>query len=242
MKNIEKLNNVDHADLRVVTERSATYGDAVMFLPVYPNEMRSLQACYPLLFYRDDETGAFHPIALLGFEEGENLFLTESGWDAAYLPLMAQRGPTLIAVDPADDGGTDMVVAIDTLHPRVSRSHGQPLFLEHGGNSPYLDRLTTVLELIHVGHQQRASFVETLTALELITPCSLRITLDDRSENELAGYYMIDDERLQSLTPAELQRLADKQFLLPAYMMLASLSQLQALVRMKNAARGVAPG
>lgn len=234
MSQLEKLNNVKHADLRIITERGAAYGDDVMFLPVYPNEMRALQACYPLLFFKDSAQGSFHPVALFGFEEGENLFLRDGRWDAPYLPLMAQRGPMMIGFDHSSSGEDQPIMAVDVQHPRVSKEAGEALFLEHGGNSPYLDRLTHVMELIHIGHGENSGFVRTLDAMELIAPCSLKIKLKDGSQNELAGFYMVDDERLAGMTVEQLEPLIRQQFLLPTYMMLASMSQLQALIRRRE--------
>jgi len=63
------LNNVDHKDTRVITERSTRYGDAVMFAMVFPFEFRSVQAFYPILFHRD-QRGEMYPVALFGCEAG----------------------------------------------------------------------------------------------------------------------------------------------------------------------------
>jgi hypothetical protein len=234
MSQIEKLNNVSHGDVKVVTERSADYGDNIMFLPVYPNEMRAMQACYPLLFYKDNAKNTFHPIALFGFEEGENLFLTEDGWDAPYLPLMAQRGPMMIGFDKGPEGAQQAFMAIDLDHPRAGRESGEPLFLEQGGNTDYLDRLTQIMEMIHVGNQVGEKFVKTLQEMELITPCSLKITLQDGSNNELAGFYMVDDEKLAGLDAQALEPLIKENLLMAAFMMVASMSQLQDLIQRRN--------
>ena len=69
------LNNVDHKDLRVITTRSARYGDDVMYAITFPSEFRNIQANYPLVF-RKNAQGQFEPTALLGFQERQNLFLT----------------------------------------------------------------------------------------------------------------------------------------------------------------------
>ena len=45
-----------------------------MFSPVYTSEMRALQSNFPLMFYKNPEENTFQPIALFGFEQGENLF------------------------------------------------------------------------------------------------------------------------------------------------------------------------
>ena len=39
---------------------------------------------------------SFYPTALFGLEQDQNLFLTEDGWDAAYIPMMIRRHPFLI--------------------------------------------------------------------------------------------------------------------------------------------------
>ena len=126
------------------------------------------------------------------------------------------------------------VVAIDTEHPKVSETEGQRLFTEHGGHTDYLDRMTAIMEAIHQGHSLTQTFTQTLLAHDLITSCDLEITLDNGSRNRLSGFYMIDDEKLQALNGEPLQQLANEGCLAPAYMMVASQSQLQALIRRKS--------
>ncbi len=60
------LNSVDHRDVRIITDRSAEYGDNVMFVMTSTFEFRSVQAFYPILFHRD-ERGEIYPVALFGF-------------------------------------------------------------------------------------------------------------------------------------------------------------------------------
>lgn len=238
MSTIEKLNNVDHADVRILTDYSARLGDDVMFVPVYPNEMRRLQGTYPLLFYKDADQGALHPVALLGFEARENLFLSPQGWDAAQIPMMSQRGPLLIGFEEAGAQDQQPVAAIDMAHPKVSFEQGERLFLNEGGQSDYLDFMAGLLDAIQTGHAKREPFVQTLEAHDLITPCEMVITLANKSKHTLSGYYMVDDEKLQALPAETLVELQTQGFLAPAYMMLASLSQLAHLIARKNATLG----
>ncbi|MDG1493160.1 SapC family protein [Luminiphilus sp. nBUS_07] len=235
MSSIEKLNNVQHAQLRVIREFGADYGDNVMFVPVYPNEFRGLQSCYPLLFFKDAQSGDLHPIALLGFEEGENLFLQDGNWDAPYIPLMMQRGPLMIGFESKDGGDKPTpVVAVDMAHAKVSTTEGEPLFSEHGGYSDYLDRLTAIMEAIHEGHALADTLSQTLVSLDLITSCDLEITLDTGAKHQLAGFYMINDEALLALDNTGLQRLSEQGLLAATFLMFASQSQLQSLIRRKT--------
>ena len=81
-RQIAKLNNIDHADLRVITEYGKQWGDNQMSCLAYTVEMRQLQSTYPLLFQTAADSDTLLPVALMGFEQGENLFLDGAGWAA----------------------------------------------------------------------------------------------------------------------------------------------------------------
>jgi hypothetical protein len=126
MSNAVLLNNLDHKDLRVITTRSAAYGDDVKSALTFPAEFRNVQACYPIVFHKSAD-GKFQAIALFGFEDKENLFLGPRGWDAQYVPLTVERQPFLIGFRDREP-----MVHIDLAHPRVSRTEGEALFRQYG--------------------------------------------------------------------------------------------------------------
>lgn len=236
MSNYQLLNNVHHGSLKVITKRGARYGDDLMFAPTFPIEMRAVQAHYPILLHRQPDSEQFTPVALFGFEEGENLFLDGESWRAPYVPMMIRRQPFLIGFQRRNPGAArERVVTIDMDSPRVSRHEGTALFLQQGGNSEYLEGMANMLETIHKGHEQNAAFVEALLERELIEGITLDIRLNDQSRNQLQGMYGLNDEKLQQLDAQALGRLNSAGFLLPAYMMLASQSQLGRLVELRNA-------
>jgi hypothetical protein len=233
MANHAPLNNVDHKNLRVVTTRGAAYGDAVMSALTFPAEFRDLQACYPIVFAQDGK-GGYDAIALLGFEQGENLFLGPNGWDAPTIPLTIERQPFMIG-----RGGSDeLSVHIDLDSPRVRAGgiEGEALFLTYGGTSEYLERISSVLRTIHDGLQASRAFVGALVELELIESFVLDVELDDGSQNRLAGFYTINEDRLAKLTGEQLARLHEKGYLQAIYMAVASLAQFRGLIQRKNRA------
>ena len=89
------LNNIDHRDLRVSTRHGAGVDDAAMSVVTFPGEFRALQAYYPIVFQKDAQ-GRFHPLALLGLQPGQNLFLRGDRWDAHYVPMAVERQPFAI--------------------------------------------------------------------------------------------------------------------------------------------------
>jgi len=229
MANHAPLNNVDHKNLRVVTTRGAAYGDAVMSALTFPAEFRDLQACYPIVFAQDGN-GSYDAIALLGFEQGENLFLGPNGWDAPVIPLTVERQPFMIG------RGDELSVHIDLDSPRVRDGgiEGEALFLTYGGTSEYLERISSVLRTIHDGLAASRAFVAALVELELIESFVLDVELDDGSQNRLAGFYTINEDRLAQLSADQLAALHGKGYLQAIYMAVASLAQFRALIQRKN--------
>lgn len=223
------LNNVDHKDLRVVTTRGAKYGDDVMYAVTFPSEFRNIQAHYPIVF-RKNAQGQFEPIALLGFEERQNLFLTARGWDANYIPLTIERLPFLIGFS-ADK---QPMMHVDLDSPRISRSEGEAVFREHGGNTEFLERMSSVLLAIHQGIAGAQPFVAALLEQELLESFVLDVQLANGSQNRLAGFYAINEERLQGLGGAVLERFNRAGYLQAIHMVIASMSQFRALIERKN--------
>ncbi len=223
------LNNVDHRDLRVITTRSAEYGDNVMFAVTFPAEFRSLQAHYPIVFRKSPDGTTFQPVALFGLQEGQNLFLRQQGWDAIYLPLAIERLPFFIGL--ADE---EMLVHVDLDSPRISAKQGEAVFLKHGGSSEFLERMNSVLLAIHTGLESTPAFIAALLEHDLLESFVFDIELEDGSQNRLEGFYTIHEERLHALGGGALVQLCKAGHLQAVYMAIASLSQFRALIERQD--------
>jgi hypothetical protein len=227
------LNNIDHKDLRVITRRGAPLGDAQMTAVTFPNEFRNVQACYPIVFRKTTDGLGFEPIALLGFQEQENLFLHGEQWDAPYIPMLIERQPFLIGV--GGPNGDELMVHIDIDNPRVSQFDGEPVFLPHGGSTDYLERVTSLLQAIHHGLQDTPALLAALQEHELLEGFVLDIELNDGSQNRLVGFYTINEDKLAALGADAVAKLHQAGHLHAIYMVLASLSNFRMLIDRKNA-------
>lgn len=219
------LNNVDHRDLRVVTTRGAAWGDDVMSAVVVPAEFRNLQAHYPVVFQKTADAIGFQPVAVLGFEPGQNLFLGPEGWDASYVPMAIERQPFMIGRD-----GDELLVHVDMDSPRIGGADGEPVFLPQGGTTDYLERVNSLLLAIHEGVQATPAFVSALLDHRLLEPFVLDAEGPDGSQNRLAGMYTIDEDRLARLPGDDLQALHAAGHLLPIYMAVASIGRFRDLI------------
>ena len=229
MPNPVLLNNVDHKDLRIITQRSAEFGDNVMVALAMPSEFRDLQAHYPIVFRKSDDGTRFEPIALFGFQDGENLFLNDKGWDATYIPFTIERQPFLIGI-----AGPELMVHVDLDNPRISTRVGEAVFLPHGGNTDYIERMNSMLLSIHQGMQSTPPFIAALLEHALLESFVLDVELNDGSQHRLVGFYTINEDKLNALSGAVLEGLMQRGYLQAIYMVLASLSNFRALIERKN--------
>ncbi|MCT8987105.1 SapC family protein [Shewanella phaeophyticola] len=232
------LNSIDHKDLKVKTSRSAALGDNVWFSVTFPQEFRSIQAHYPIFFHKDSATGQFYSMALFGFQQDENLFLSDAGWSASYVPLSVRRQPFLIGQQTVREDGVERqqrVIHIDIDHPRVSQTEGEALFLPYGGNTPLLDEVGEMLEVIHHGLIDSQRFIDALIEHELLESFTLDIELDNGKKHQMIGFYTINENTLATLSADTLATLHQQGYLQAIYMALASQSKVRDLLNLKNA-------
>lgn len=238
MTNHVLLNNVSHQDLKVATGFGPEYGDNVSSVLVFPTEFIELQKEYPILLRQNPETQKYQATVLLGLSQGENLYLNPnagSGWDARYIPAAIAKGPFLIGFQSQDMGKTNTaVIHIDLDHPKVGQPNGYPLFLEHGGNSPYLEHIASILEMIHQGVAVQDLMFQLFLEMDLIEPVNIEIDLNNGEKYQLLGNYTINQEKLAALSGDQLEKLNKPGFLPLAYAVIASMTNIRKLTEIKN--------
>lgn len=232
MPNHVAINPRDHKDLRILTERSATMGDDMMCCITFPEEFRNLQNHYPILFQLNQERDEFRCLVLLGFENGENLYLKDGKWDGRYIPLAMDIQPFMIGMSKEKDA--ERKVVIDMESPRIGEGEGNRVFDDMGVATTYLENISTKLAHLDDGYKKSSNYIACLKKYDLLEPLSIDVTLSDGSKNRLAGFHTIHEERFQNLEASALTEFQDKGYLLASYMMLASLSNLRSLIDRKD--------
>ncbi|PZR34834.1 SapC family protein [Caulobacter segnis] len=228
------LNNVDHADLRVIAGYGAAFGDAINQALILPTEFEAAQREYPILIRKDD-AGAYQAVVLLGLDRDENLFLDETGWNARYVPAVQRRGPFSIALQRDALGGEPRpMIHVDLDHPRVSHDAGEPLFLPAGGNSPFLQGVSRTLGQIHDGLEISGPMFAFYEELGLIEPIDVEIKLDDGTSYDLPDVYTISPDRLAAVTGENLEKLHQSGLLRAAHWIIASMGNIEDLIARKT--------
>jgi len=225
MTQIVPLNKVTHKSLKVDARASAAYGDNQRFAFVIVNEFPQLLVHYPILFSKDRNTGEFYCGAMLGFDEGENLFLDEWRDPLFYRPLSLQRVPFYAH-------GSE--VAIDLDHPRVGVEDGKALFTEHGQPTRYLQSIIWAFQDLKPGIEVTRHFIARLLELKLIEPVDIEAEFDDGRIINCEGLYTVNQETLSRLPDAAVVELCRRGYMRLCHYMIASLKQFPVLARKKN--------
>jgi len=229
MSQFQVVNPQKHKGLKICTDFGVEFGDNIMATMVCPFEFRNIQTYYPIFFHKSPDTGQFIPVALLGFEKNENLYLEGSRWLVPYVPLSVIRQPFAIAKNKEKT-----MILVDMDSARVSEDIGESLFLEHGGYSEYFTNSIEILSKLDQGAQHAEKFVNFLQKYDLLEPLTLNITLKDKSSHQLLGYYTLQEDNIKNLTQEQLAQLQESHCLMPLFMILASIPKLHYLIELKN--------
>jgi hypothetical protein len=240
MTNKVLLNNESHKDVRVIPRFGEEFGENVGSVLVFPSEFIELAKEYAIVFRLNPNTQKYFATVLLGLEQNENLFLdkqTQSGWNARYIPAIISKGPFLIGFQNQEHDTEEqksMVVHIDLDHPKASQTEGYQLFLEYGGNSPYLEHITSILNSLHIGSALVEPMFNLFLQLDIIDTVNLDIDLGNGSKYQLTGNYTINEDKLRRLNGDQLVKLNTSGFLHMAYSVINSMSNMRKLMDIKK--------
>ena len=243
MTNYVMLNNVEHFDVKVMDQVFTATADNKTVVLTFPTEFANIQKEYPILLSKDPASGQLQAVALLGIQKDENLFLQKNpandnySWAGNYVPAIVAKGPFITGLREQMDGSAEAMVYIDLNSPKLNTQQGKAIFLAQGGNSPYLDYVTKLLGLVQQGKAIGDAMFAQFAALDLIEPLTINIDLANGDKHQLRGYYTISEEKLMNLAGDQLELLNKAGYLQGAYLMLASLTNIEKLIRMKNARR-----
>ena len=106
--------------------------------------------------------------------------------------------------------------------------------MPHGGQSGYLQEVSSILLALHEGHQQTDIFIEALEQLALIEPVNLSISLHNGQNISLGELHTINQDVLAALNAEQIGQLHSQGMLKDIYMIIASLGNLTRLIERKN--------
>lgn len=227
---IKPLHNEVHGKVKIKNGVNVDFLKDQHLVPLVAHEFSRAANEFPIVFVKNQESGEFQPVAMLGLEPGENLFVKDDKWEGGYLPHAATRYPFALIPNPQDK--EKLLVAILEDSKLVNEEEGNALFDEKGEETDYLKaRKEGLIRYVEFA-QVTANFTKTLADKELLVPQTL--TLEIKGEKrDINGIYLIDEKKLNELSDEAFLELRKRGFLAPIYSFLTSMPQVNRLARIK---------
>ncbi|HVM22430.1 MAG TPA: SapC family protein [Sphingomicrobium sp.] len=233
------LNTNEHGSMKVRAADQVSQMGGAHAVPVTVDEFTLVQRHYPIVFSVGDKPV---PIALMGLNEGVNVFLDENGrvtQDGIYLPAYLRRYPFLLArLRPDSD---ELSLCFDPTSGAVGDfDDGQPLF-EDGQPSQATKAILEFCEQFEAAGQRTGAFIDDLVKSDLLMDGEVAIQPEGFEQPFIyRGFRMVDEEKLRDLRGDELRKMNQSGLLPLIYAHLFSLSQIREVFA-RQMAQGKAP-
>jgi hypothetical protein len=230
-RKVVPVNQERHAKKKIKPVESFGFASQFHIAYLTTHEFARAAAIYPLVFIEDKEKDEFRPVAMLGIDAGENLFVDSNGkWQASYIPAIIRRYPFALS-QVGEDGR--YLVCIDEESELVSDSEGSPLFTDKGEPTQVIDNVKKYLSELQQMDMVTHEFCKFLAAHNLFAPLNMRVRQNDKIKN-ISGCYVINEDRLNNLSDDLFAEVRKKRYLSPIYAQMISLAQIERLVSLKD--------
>lgn len=231
------VNKERHAGKKVRANNDFRFASKFHVAYVTVHEFARAAAIYPLVFLEDKDSDEFRPVALMGLDAGENLFVDSQGqWAGSYIPAIIRRYPFALTKAAEADR---FIVCVDEASDLLSDTEGASLFDEQGNPTQVIENVKRYLGELQQMDTMTHEFGQFLVQNNLLTPLNMRVNAANQARN-ITGCYVINEERLNNFSDAKFLEVRQKGYLPAIYAHLISLSQIERLASMKKPAAPVA--
>jgi len=202
-------------------------------IPVTVDEFPLVQRNYPIVFGVGENPA---PLALVGLQEGENLYLgADDQWEAnTYVPAFVRRYPFMLARLTPDS--QELSLCFDDASGIVVENDGEKLF----NGTDTTDTTKAILQFCEQFEQavmRTRGFMEELTKLDLLMDGEVTIQRDGLAQPAVyRGFRMVNEEKLQNLRGDQARKMVQSGMMGLVYAHLFSLSLISPLFERQFAA------
>ena len=223
---LEPLNLEQHGKMNVRGVTSMPELGRTHAVPLTVDEFALVQRHFPIVFSVGD---APVPIALMGLNEGVNVFLDENGRSTdpnLYVPAYLRRYPFLLAKLRQDSD--ELSLCYDPTSGAVGNfAEGEPLF---DGDQPSAatQAILQFCEQFEAAGLRTNAFVEDLQKSDLLMDGEVAIQPEGFEQPFVyRGFRMVDEEKIRNLRGDELRKMNQNGMLPLIFAHLFSLSQMR---------------
>lgn len=224
------LNRDRHADLTISPSPNGFgFANDALTVMLVASEFFDAGRIYPIIFTVTPQKSVV-PLALLGLEEQENLFVDEDGkWDAHYIPAYIRRYPFVTT----DGSEGQMTVCFDESFDGFNLEGGLPLF-ENGEPTVKTKEIQNFLQDYFLQMKQTEQFGLMLQEKGLLREISAQASLNDGRKYALNGMLVVDEEKLAQLPDTEVVTLFRTGAMALIHAHLLSLRNISSLAERKS--------
>ena len=219
------LNSRDHGSWRAHSMDSAKWLIGQHAIPLTVEEFPQAQRHFPIIFASGDNPV---PLALMGLNEGVNVFVNDEGKidTPIYLPAYIRRYPFLLAKLTQDT--QELSLCFDPTSDMIGDfSDGEPLFADDQPSDATKNALSFCENFEQAG-QRTAAFMDELKKHELLMEGEVAIQQDGFDQPFVyRGFQMINQEKLRELRGDVLRGWNQNQLLPLIYAHLFSLDLMR---------------
>lgn len=229
-KKLEVLNKIQHKNKSVAEVSDFLYSKNLINAPVALTEF--FEACknYPIFFAKDKDNKWF-ATALLGYKEGENLFVDKKGkWkELHYIPAFVRSYPFILV---NQENKKELVIAVEGGYLDEKES-SKKLFDENGNNSEFLNGAINFLNQYYADSLGSNEFIKQLESWELLEEKVVNIINSKNEKFTLSGFFIVNEEKLKHLSKKKKDDICAKNAYALITAHLISLSNIQKLGTIK---------
>lgn len=202
---LEPISSQVHQALKIRAIDAAPHLAATHAVPLTVDEFISAQRDYPIVFSAGD---APVPLALMGLNEGANVYVGEDGrlLNPTYVPAYVRRYPFMLARLRSDSD--ELSLCYDPTSSSVGMfDEGMPLF-DGDRPSQTLNEILKFCEDFEVAAQRTTAFVNELRQSDLLIDGEVAIQPEGAPQPFVyRGFMMADEEKMRGLDAETLHRL-----------------------------------
>lgn len=224
-KDLTPLSSVDHASWKARPIESAPWLAEQHAVPITVDEFSAAQRNFPIIFTAGENPV---PLALMGLNEGVNVFMGEDGRfsEQVYVPAYVRRYPFMLA--KLRDDSDELSVCFDPTAGAIGAfDEGDALF-EDGQPTEATKQILTFCEQFEQAGQRTQAFMNELVESGLLMDGEMSIQPDpDKPPFLYRGFQMVNEEKLRELRGDQLRKMNQSGFLPLVYAHLMSLSLMR---------------
>jgi hypothetical protein len=222
---LEPLSSQTHAKYHVRATDTAPFLVGNHAVPVTVDEFPLLQRHMPIVFTVGQEA---IPIALMGLNEGVNVFLGDDGklTEQVYVPAYVRRYPYMLARLRPD--AEEMSLCFDPTSDRVGEfDEGEALFAD-GEPTEVTKNILAFNESFEQAGARTAAFMKELGELGLLMDGEMSIQPEGAAQPFIyRGFQMVDEKKLAEVRGDQLRKMNQSGMLPLIYAHLFSLSLMR---------------